>query len=388
MARRLSVWAKAAATGAFFVAAAAAGIAAHLDTPAVRRLIAASHRTRVRAGGNTLGAQVGTLDGHFDVAADRNADGRTFDVTVDVPSAHVQLPLSAAHEVEALGELPGVHVGTLRGRSGFVAEAMDSADGPVSQPVAAPATPLRVTVNLGRDVEVKRGMDMDVVLAGRPTIALSDDIRATGQIRLVRGTIDVQGKRFTLDDGTVTFVGDDPTNPQVVLTAEWPAPDGTIVYADFIGPLKSGRVNLRSDPARSKNEILALLLFGTTDGLGSTQTSSDAQKGAGVVGGAAGAVATQPVNRVLDGFGLAGGISTKIDTSTSTPRPEVELQIARDISLQVAWVLGAPTPGTNPDTTLVHTQLALPAKVVARDDLRQHGDVDPRPRMAAPLLKA
>jgi hypothetical protein len=75
---------------------------------------------------------------------------------------------------------------------------------------------------------------------------------------------------------------------------------------------------------------------------------------------AAGGVATQPlnqalggVNHALDKLGLAGGISTKVDTSTPNPRPEVEVQIARDISLQVAWVLGAPPPGTNPDTTLV-----------------------------------
>ena len=55
---------------------------------------------------------------------------------------------------------------------------------------------------------------------------------------------------------------------------------------------------------------------------------------------------------MLDNFGLVGGISTKIDTSQPTPRPEVELQIARDISLQIAWVLGSIPPGTNPDTTL------------------------------------
>jgi hypothetical protein len=31
----------------------------------------------------------------------------------------------------------------------------------------------------------------------------------------------------------------------------------------------------------------------------------------------------------------------------------VELQIARDISFQIAWVLGVPPPGSNPDTTLL-----------------------------------
>jgi hypothetical protein len=55
---------------------------------------------------------------------------------------------------------------------------------------------------------------------------------------------------------------------------------------------------------------------------------------------------------MLQQFGVGQEISTKIDTSRTTPRPEVEIQIGRDISLQVAWVLGVPPPGTNPDTTL------------------------------------
>jgi translocation and assembly module TamB len=178
-------------------------------------------------------------------------------------------------------------------------------------------------------------------------------------VRLARGSLAVQGKKFEIQKGTVTFVEDDPSNPQVVLTAVWPAPDGTRVYANFVGPLKTGKVTLRSEPARPQNEILALILFGTTDEQGSTGANPQASMAASQAGG----MATQPlnqalggVNRALDKMGLVGGISTKIDTSTSNPRPEVEVQIARDISLQVAWVLGAIPPGTNPDTALVTLQ--------------------------------
>jgi translocation and assembly module TamB len=121
--------------------------------------------------------------------------------------------------------------------------------------------------------------------------------------------------------------------------------------------LKTGKVSLRSDPPRSKDEILSLILFGTTDEQASAAAGGSPQASTAV--GAAGGAATAPINRalggvneMLDNFGLAGGISTRIDTSQATPRPEVELQIARNISLQVAWVLGVPPPGSNPDTTL------------------------------------
>jgi hypothetical protein len=55
------------------------------------------------------------------------------------------------------------------------------------------------------------------------------------------------------------------------------------------------------------------------------------------------------VNRALGSLGLAGGIATKLDSNL---RPDVEVQITRDISLQVAWVLGTHPP-MQPDSTLL-----------------------------------
>ena len=302
------------------------------------------------------GVQVGTFDGQVAVAVDpiASAQGGGFDVKVDVPQMTLQLPLQSARTVQSLGPLAHVTVGTTAPGLGFVPLPLDGPTQTAAQQAAA-SSPLRVTVALGQNVVVKRSTQLQVYLSGSPTIAIGNDVKATGQVRLVRGTLDVQGKTFTIESGTVTFV-DDPTNPQVVLTASWPAPDGTTIYADFIGPLKTGKVTLRADPARPQNEILSLILFGTTD----EQTSSGgstAQQSSAV--GAAGGAATAPinqalggVNQMLDSFGLVGGISTRVDTSQATPRPEVEIQIARDLSIQVAWVLGVPPPGSNPDSTL------------------------------------
>src|SRR6185312_14299473 len=149
---------------------------------------------------------------------------------------------------------------------------------------------------------------------------------------------------------TVTFATNgEPSNPQVVLTAGWTAPDGTRVYADFTGPLKTGKVTLRSEPARSQNEILALLLYGTADNA----------TAANQLGGAAGGATAQPlsqaltgVNRALENIGVSN-LTAKIDTSQATPRSDVSVQIAQDISLQVAVALGVPPPGQNQDTALI-----------------------------------
>jgi translocation and assembly module TamB len=303
------------------------------------------------------GVQVGTFDGQIAVAVDpiAAAKGGGYDVKVDVPQMQLQLPLQTARTVQTLGALNGVTIGAKRPGKEFVVLPLD---GPTqtAEATSAAGSPLRVTIALGQNVVVKRSTQLQVYLAGSPTITVGNDVKATGQVKLLRGSLDVQGKTFTIETGTVTFI-DDPTNPQVVLTASWPAPDGTTIYANFVGPLKTGKVTLSADPARPQNEILSLILFGTTDEQAPSAAGSTAQQ-AGAVG-AAGGAATAPinqalggVNQMLDSFGLVGGISTRVDTSQATPRPEVEIQIARDLSVQVAWVLGVPPPGSNPDTTL------------------------------------
>jgi hypothetical protein len=119
------------------------------------------------------------------------------------------------------------------------------------------------------------------------------------------------------------------------------------VYADLRGTLKSPKVTLRSEPAYSQNEIIALLVYGSADA-----SNPGSQNNTGAAAGVAGGAATQPLNRALENMGL-GGVSTRVDTSATTPRADVEFQIARELSLQLAEVMGVPPPGTNPDVTLV-----------------------------------
>jgi translocation and assembly module TamB len=136
----------------------------------------------------------------------------------------------------------------------------------------------------------------------------------------------------------------------IKVTAGWTAEDGTRVFADYVGPLKTGKVTLRSEPARPKNEIVALILFGTADGSQATPYATPQPDVGTRAGTTVGGFATAGLSKGLDK--LTGmDITAKIDTSQQNPRPEVEVQIAKDISLQLAFVLGQPPPGTNPDTT-------------------------------------
>ena len=299
------------------------------------------------------GAAVGSAYGEFDVSAAASPDHGTAHVTIDVPTLHVDLPEAPTHSVQKLAEAPPqTHVGVYTAEGKFMALPLGGSYAATQR--YGPRTPWSaptVDVHLGKDVEIRRGLGLKIDLDGNLTAKLGDPTEVTGQVQLKRGTLDVRGKSFEIETGTVTFVGD-PSNPMVRVTTSWTADDGTRVYADFIGPLKSGKVTLRSEPPRPQNEILALIVFGNTNGL----------EPAGAAGGGAPSDSTTKAGAAVSGFATAGlteglnkltglEITAKIDTSGANARPEVAVQIAKDISLQLAVVLGTPPQGTNQDTT-------------------------------------
>ena len=151
-------------------------------------------------------------------------------------------------------------------------------------------------VTLGR-VWVHQGTTLNARLAGKLRIEMTDEARIAGTIRIPRGKVDVSGKIFEIEQGTITFRENDPANPVVVATARYDSPDGTRVYADFLGPVKTGKLHLRSVPPLSEDQILSLLLFGTPDGsFGSGTGDSSSAATAVSVGGSQ---ATQGLNSAL-----------------------------------------------------------------------------------------
>jgi translocation and assembly module TamB len=299
------------------------------------------------------GSQLGIIDGKLDLSESLSADHHTVQIKVDVPTLHVVLPESGSQDVQALGPIVGVKIGT-RAKAGgeFVVTSLDPIEDRDDTPKTRPEDAIKVVVatHLGDDVIVRRGGQLKVGITGDPTVTIADKTRVSGQLRLKNGNLDVYGKAFQIETGTVTFVGDDSSNPQVNVRAQWTAGDGTRVWADFVGPLRTGKVHLTSEPSYPPNEITQLLMFGTVDATQGATPGGVA--GTSTAAGVAGGAATQPLNHALDQFGLSA-VSAKIDTSSVNPKPEVEVQIARNISVQLAVILGVPPPGSNPDTTFL-----------------------------------
>ncbi|MBV9946766.1 MAG: translocation/assembly module TamB domain-containing protein, partial [Myxococcales bacterium] len=299
------------------------------------------------------GAPVGDVYGQFELRLVPASATRPFTLLdLSVPALHLKMPETSTRALQELGEAPPEeHVGVFTAPGRFTRLPMSGAE---RRPPATPEdtrSGIRVAVHLGRDVDLSRGTDLRVSLEGDVTATLQQKTTLEGQLRLRSGKLDVQGKSFEIESGTITFTGD-PTNPLVKVTASWTAADGTKVFADYLGPLKTGKVTLRSEPPRPQNEILALIVFGTADGSQATPYTSTAAppSAATQAGTTVGGFAAQGLNQGI--AKLTGlDLTAKVDTSQGNPKPEVALQIAKSISLQIAFVLGQPPPGTNQDTT-------------------------------------
>jgi translocation and assembly module TamB len=281
--------------------------------------------------------------------ATMSPDQGQLDVKVTVPTLDVRLPHSTGGTLQQLAPAARIAVGTREPDGRFAVLPLHAPE----RPRHADATRVRAVVALGRDVRVRRDNSLDVELTGAPILEIGNHSHVSGTIQLTRGTVEVLGKRFTIEPASsLSFTGD-VSDPQLVVTASYRTPDGTILYADVVGSAKKLEVNLRSDPPRSQDELLSLLLFGTEEGPSAPtspeQQPDPAQRAAGLASGPL----TQAVNRALSGI-TPVEVATRIDTSqAANPRPEVDVRISNEVLARITVQTGVPAPGEPPDRTLV-----------------------------------
>lgn len=293
------------------------------------------------------GISIGKAYGNITARAKLAPDGKRIDVNVDIPSFHLELPQRTGNTVQSLDLDETIRLG-LHSEGDFVIIPLTAPE----KPRTASELVVRVAVKLGNDVGVKQDTTIDILAAGEPLVEIGHETRVSGQIRLTRGKLEIQGKQFRIDRGVVSFVGPDPADPQIIATAYWDAPDNIRVYADFSGRVSSGKLTLRSEPALTQDGILALILFGSPDGsFGAASRSGQATSSGVQAAGLAGGVATQGLNKAISSL-TSADVTTRVDTSqANTPRPELAVQLSRRVSARIGYKLGVPAPGDNPDRT-------------------------------------
>jgi translocation and assembly module TamB len=290
------------------------------------------------------GVALGDAWGRVDVDVQNRPE--KVEVVVRVPEFQIDVPDSSGNDVQDLAPNERVRIGARRADAKFVAMPL--------QPPSERTTPLSITVELGNAVRLRRGEQVNAQVSGKLHVLVTDETDVTGEILIREGSLDVSGKRFEIERGTVTFSGGEPSNPQVYALARWDSPAGYSVYASYVGSAKNGKLTLRAEPPLTQDEILNLLLFGTPEGSVSSGGGDSATSAVGVAGG----TAAQGLNRAISDLTTLD-IQARVDTSTGDARPELVVPLTRRLSARVTRAIGEPAPGASPDRTFLTLELRL-----------------------------
>jgi translocation and assembly module TamB len=288
---------------------------------------------------------------------------------VSVPTFELLTPDVDSGSLQTLEPHQDVRVGARRADGEFAEVAVQpleaDADTDSTAAQARPSRPpMRIEIELG-DITVHKG---DVATARLSGALLAVDGQVTGRIELTGGSIDVEGKRFEVDHGVISFNGTDASNPSIAATARWDSPTGHSVYAEYIGDVKNGQIKLHSEPPLTQDQIASLLLFGSPDGsFGSTPTD-EASMAVGVAGG----TVAKGLNHALSRFSKLD-VSTRVDSSNGSSRPEIVVQVSPRVTAKLSRALGEPTAGEAPDRTFVTLELRLQRSWALSALLGDHG---------------
>lgn len=179
------------------------------------------------------------------------------------------------------------------------AAATDNATG-LSEPQIVKNLALDLTIRLPHNTWIKH-QDGDVELTGAVHITKRAGGKAilVGTINVVRGWLNLQGRRFTLSQGQVIFTGGETINPTLDIIAQYRLPQ-YVVEAVVGGTIEKPTLTLRSDPTLEQADILALLLFGKpVNALGRTEKTNFQQQALQLTGGYIAAQIAESVSQAL-----------------------------------------------------------------------------------------
>lgn len=316
------------------------------------------------------GVMIGDAWGHATLAY--TAREKETDIKIEVPDFRLQMPEAAQNSVQDLEPAEGIRVGAHRADGKFVVIPLQPLDdaGESDEEGSEPPSITRVHVHLGNSVWIDRGRQASVQLTGDLEVQSGAEQQVRGRIELRGGKLDVSGKQFEIERGVISFEGDDPANPTITATARWDSPAGYTVYADYAGTVKDGKLKLRAEPSLTQDEILSLLLFGAPTG-SMAAGSGDSNPG-GTAVGVAGGTATQGLNRAISDV-TSLDVSTRIDTSTGSARPELVVQLTPRLTTRVTRAIGEPAPGQSPDRTFLTLELRLKRSWAISAVIGDHG---------------
>jgi len=221
-----------------------------------------------------------------------------------------------------------------------------------------PSYPLDIRISAPSQIFV-RGRGIDAELGGGLRIrGRSDQVLSSGSFSLIRGRVDILGKRFELDEGRVELRGSLDPYLRFVATTRTSVGTASIIIE---GPASQPQVTFSSNPEAPQDEVLAQIFFGRD---ASTLSAFQAIQLASAVATLAGKGGESVVSKLRKGFGLNDfDVTTDAEGNTG-------LRLGKYLSdnIYTDVTLG------NGDTAGVSINIDLTESITARGQLKSNGD--------------
>lgn len=181
-----------------------------------------------------------------------------------------------------------------RARAGLIS------GGPDGAKAGSARAPFRLDLTISAPSRIfVRGRGIDAELGGAiRLLGTTEAIIPSGAFNLIRGRLDILGKRLVLSQADLQMEGSFVPKLQISASSE---SDGIVSVVTVAGPADSPEVSFTSNPALPQEEVLALLLFG--HGLENISAFQAAQL-ASAVATLAGRGGEGVISRLRRGFGL------------------------------------------------------------------------------------
>lgn len=254
-----------------------------------------------------------TLNGALRLAGPLTGGAR-ISGAINVGETEVSVPSTG---LTSIGDIPAInHIGATRPvlstRRKAGVDAASQAEASASS--SGPGFGLDLRVNAPNRIFV-RGRGLDAELGGGLTLTGSTNrIISAGRFSLLRGRLDILGKRFDLREGSIQFQGDLVPFIRFVSATDTQTGEARVVVE---GPADQPEVSFESTPEAPQDEVLAQLLFGRNIG---DISAFQALQLASAVATLAGRGGAGVISNLRDGFGLDDLDVTTTDNGATAVR--------------------------------------------------------------------
>lgn len=203
-----------------------------------------------------------SLDGRLSLAGPLTG-GAAISGTIDIGETEIRIPetgLSFSTDIPDITHLnePAI-VRATRARAGLIGDDSDGDGSGADGDGGSDGFALNVLIRAPNRIFI-RGRGLDAELGGELRVTgTTSDIIPVGSFELVRGRLDLLGKRFTLDEGAVFLQGG--LTPSIALSART-VNAGFTSTIGISGTASDPEISFTSEPDLPEDEVLARLFFG------------------------------------------------------------------------------------------------------------------------------